>query len=210
MEQYIQKMLQSMPKSCTNLNIIGDRYDFDPTESIIRDKRECRELETRTRQGIRNEDSLDIPDWNELMSNTKIIGTLFSYFLNCLCQNTETLIPENTIVILGGSFETRSKCVAVRNAEVVEIQQLSCTQHKEAPHGYWLILARILCWYSWVQESSYCLHGHLALYHFCFLPLRQLWIQKNDSILIDTWTSSDAFWKMWKASKTSGCLFIVC
>ena len=37
-------MLQSgVPKNCTNLNIVGDRYDFDPTENIKEGERERRE-----------------------------------------------------------------------------------------------------------------------------------------------------------------------
>ena len=74
-------------------------------------------------------DYLDIPDRNEHANNK---GTLLSYFSNCLCQNAETLIPENTIVILWSSFESWSICEAVRNTDVVEIEALSCEQHKEA------------------------------------------------------------------------------
>ena len=67
-KQYIQKMLQSMPKNCTNLNIIWDRFDFDPTKSIKGDERERRELKHEQGREYVMKDFLDIPDWND-MSN---------------------------------------------------------------------------------------------------------------------------------------------
>ena len=185
-EQYIQRMLRSMPENCTNLNIVGDRYDFDSTESLKGDERERRELKHEQGREYIMKDSLDIPDWNELMSNANNKGTLLSYFSNCLCQNAETFIPENTIVILGGLFETRSKCVAVRNAEVVDIQALACEQHEEADTRIMAHLAYCADTLGYKRAVIACTDTDiimLAMYHFCFLPLQQLWIQKNDSFL---------------------------
>ena len=185
-EQYIQKMLQRMPENCANLNIVGDRYDFDSTESIKGDENERRELKHEQGREYVMKDSLDIPDWDELMSNANNKGTLLSYFSNCLCQNAETLIPENVIVILGGSFETRSKSVAVRNGTCVEIQALSCEQHEEADTRIMAHLAYCADTLGYKRAVIACTDTDiimLAMYHFCFLPLEQLWIQKNDSFL---------------------------
>ena len=49
---------------CTNLNIVGDRYDFGPTENMIGDEGERRELKHELGREYIMKDSLDIPDWD--------------------------------------------------------------------------------------------------------------------------------------------------
>ena len=77
-EQYIQKMLQSVPKNCTNLNIVGDRYDLDPTENIKGCERKRRELRHEQVREYAMKDSMDIPEWNEIVSIENNKGTLLS------------------------------------------------------------------------------------------------------------------------------------
>ena len=120
------------------------------------------------------------------MSNANNKGTLLNYFSNCLCQNAETLIPQNIIAIIGGLFGTRSRCVAVRNGEVVEIPALSCEQHEEADTRIIAHLAYCADTLGYKRVVIACTDTDiimLAMYHFCFLPLEQLWIQKNDSFI---------------------------
>ena len=180
-EQYIQKLLQCLPTNCTNLNIVGDRYDFGPAESIKGDERERRELKHEQGREYIMKDSLDIPDWDELMSNANNKGTLLKYFSNYLCKNAETLIPENIIAIIGGLFEARSRCEAVRNGVVVEIPALSCEQHEEADTRIIAHLAYCADTLGYKRAVIACTDTDiiiLAMYHFCFLPLEQLWIKK--------------------------------
>ena len=71
-------------------------------------------------------DTREIPEWSELMSTSNI------YISNTLCLNAEELIPRDTAVILGGSFELKSKTVVFCNGEVVDMKALLCEQHEEA------------------------------------------------------------------------------
>ena len=131
-------------------------------------------------------DGLEIPDWMELMSNSNNKANLLSYFSNSICQNAEEMIPKDVIVIIGGCFESRSKAVAVRNGNIVDIDSLSCEEHEEADTRIMAHLAYIANTLGYKRAVISCTDTDiilLAMYHFCLLPLEELWIQRHDTYL---------------------------
>ena len=185
-EQYVSKILQNKPQGCTSVNIVGDRYDFSQTESLKGDERERRESKHGPGREYPMTDGLEIPDWMELMSNLNNKANLLSYFSNSICQNAEEMIPKDVIVIIGGCFEYRSKAVAVRNGNIVDIDLLSCEEHEEADTRIMAHLAYIANTLGYKRAVISCTDTDiilLAMYHFCLLPLEELWIQGHDTYL---------------------------
>ena len=66
----LARICKNKPQGCTNVNIVGDIYDFSQTESLKGDERERRESKQGPGREYAMRDGLDVPDWMELMSNS--------------------------------------------------------------------------------------------------------------------------------------------
>ncbi|KAL5015266.1 hypothetical protein ScPMuIL_009536 [Solemya velum] len=182
--QYISTILQLKPEQCDCINIVGDRYDFSPAESLKgheREKRDAKHL--RTREYVLS-DAIAVPDWKELMSNADNKARLLSYLSKFWCQHSEESIPKGITFMIGGTFEDRAKAVALRSGSMTSLEMLSCEEHEEADTR---IIAHLFHCADTLQHRRAVIARNytdiivLCMYHFCHLPLEELWIQRNDT-----------------------------
>jgi len=131
-------------------------------------------------------DNLDIPPWSELIGNPRNKANLLRYFSDYVCDHSQELIPDGTTVILGGSFEDKGKAVAVRQDAQTSLHSISCEEHEEADTRLIAHLSYCANSLGFKRAVVSCTDTDvimLCMYHFCFLPVDEVWIQKGDTYL---------------------------
>ena len=67
---YLQKVMSSRPASCTCVNMVGDRYDFDSAKRLKGEGRARRQKDQRSNRTYEIKDNFDIPAWKPFISNS--------------------------------------------------------------------------------------------------------------------------------------------
>ena len=129
-DSYLQKFLNIKPTGCEIVHFVGDRYDIPDDVSLKCDERLRRDQSKFSPKYI-SVDYLDIPDWNSMLKNPVNKGHLLHYLSSTWCQNHLTL-PDRFSLVLGGTFNDKSRTTVVTKSHCREIDQLSCSAHEEA------------------------------------------------------------------------------
>ena len=75
----MDKVLDIKPDNCCCINIVCDRYDFDPTMSLKGDERICRDASLKRVKQYIPHDSLEIPVWKGLVTHSSNKSCLLHY-----------------------------------------------------------------------------------------------------------------------------------
>ena len=183
-ELYLQNNLHLKPTGCSVVHFVGDRYDIPDDVSLKCDERLRRNQSKFSHEYI-PVDNIEIPDWNALLRNPLNKGHILHYLSSSWCQNNR-LLPEGLHLFLGGTFNDRSRANVVTRGQCSVIDQLSCYAHEEADtrlmaHIHFTIAA-FGCQRVFVHATETDVIM-LCMYHFCRLPLSELWIEKKEQFL---------------------------
>ena len=169
---------------CSIVHFVGDRYDIPDEASLKCDERLRRDQSKFSPEYI-PVDNIEIPDWDALLKNPLNKGHILHYLSSSWCQNYR-LLPGGVHLFLWGTFNDKSRTTMVTGTQCSEIDQLSCSSHEEADtrmiaHIHFTIAAfgcqRVVVHATDTDVIMLC------LYHFCRLPLTEMWIEKNAKFL---------------------------
>ena len=129
-QRSIRRILSLKPTNCSFVNIVGDRYDFGDDKSLKADERHRRKQSEMSRE-YHPASALSVPEFKSFMKNPKNKANYLDFLSTYLCDN-KNLIPEDVTIFLGGTFQDPGNTVRLTNTSVLNVEELSCTEHEEA------------------------------------------------------------------------------
>ena len=102
--RYVKKLVTSSPEHCTYTNLVGDRYDTEPSKSLQIDERVRRQKTKQSSRTYEVKDNLPIPPWKPFIANPMNKWALQNYIADSWTTHHEE-IPSGVKLILGGLFK---------------------------------------------------------------------------------------------------------
>ena len=185
-EKYLAIVLATRPTNCYNINVVGDRYDIDPSKSLKLEERTNHNNSADLSTAYDIQHRLPIPQWKSFIANNSNKASLLNFTAVSWIKNAHSL-PQGFRLIVEGMMKDSGKSVLLSSTAVVDIPELSSASHEEAD-------TRIFCHLQYAVQH----HGYqraviqaadsdiilMALYHTVhIIGLKELWIQKAQKFL---------------------------
>ncbi|KAG1679025.1 Protein CASC3 [Nymphon striatum] len=172
-ERYRDKFLNMKPRHCTEVHFVGNQYDFE-LKSLKCDERQRRESNINLPEYV-PADSMKIPDWKTLLSNSCNRTNMLSYLASRWSQ--EASWPAGFCLVLGVNAQATQ-------TEHTDVDELYCPNHEEADTRIFAHIASCDDNNVFVIQTTDTDIIFLAMYHFPRLPnVVELWVEKNDLFL---------------------------
>ncbi len=108
-QRYLVKIIKLAPYGCNEIHFIGDRYDFDRTQSVKHDERMLHRKSSQHIPEYVPAENVDIPDWKSLMANNRSKVILLDFLSQTLIKNGAVMIPQGTSLVHGGTCIGKGK-----------------------------------------------------------------------------------------------------
>ncbi|KAG1659213.1 Spectrin beta chain [Nymphon striatum] len=175
-ERYRDKFLNMKPRHCTEVHFVGNQYDFE-LKILKCDERQRRESNINLPEYV-PADSMKIPDWKTLLSNSCNRTNMLSYLASRWSQ--EASWPAGFCLVLG----VNAQATRVTQTEHTDVDELYCPNHEEADTRIFAHIASCDDNNVFVIQTTDTDIIFLAMYHFPRLPnVVELWVEKNDLFL---------------------------
>ncbi|KAG1650356.1 hypothetical protein GQR58_028097 [Nymphon striatum] len=174
-ERYREKLLNMKPRHCTEVHFVGDQYDFG-LKSLKGDERQRRKSNINLPEYV-PADSMKIPDWKTLLSNSCNRNNMQSYLASHWSQ--EASYPADFCLVLG----VIAQATRAMQTEHTDVDELYCPNHEEADTTIFAHIASCDDNNVFVIQATHTDIIVLAMYHFPRLPnVVELWKMRFTSM----------------------------
>jgi len=184
--RYLKKLLSSSPAHCTCINLVGDRYDVEPSKSLKVEERIRRQQAQQSSRTYEIHDNLPIPPWKPFIANQKNKAAIQNYLADSWTTHHKEM-PQGVKLILGGMYNEAHKSVVITTDGSHVIPDLQCEDHEEADTRIFAHIAYCVSQFGYTRIVVQATDTDilvLAVYYSVRIPgLRELWVNKGSKYI---------------------------